>query len=720
VRLVALLAELMAIPTASRYPPLVLTPEERRVATLSALGDQLDRLAAIHPVLLVLEDAQWIDPTTRELIERTVSRLHRIPILVLITSRQEDGAAWLRYPRSTHVKLSKLGRDDCVQIVFALTAGKALPDDVVNAISERTAGIPLFVEELTKAVLQSPHLVERDRDFVLTTALPLLVLPTTLRDWLMARLDLLGAGKYVVQLGAVLGHAFSYELLRHVAEITEESLLNDLEELVDAGLLVAKGKPPEAHYAFKHVLIQEAAYESLLQRTRRRLHERVAAVLHSTFSEYVDTAPELLARHLSGAEAHPEAARQWQRAGALAAQRSAIQEAVLHFEKGLSTLKLVSPTKRDRSCELDMLLRLAGALRATRGYAALDVERVCRRALKLARKLGTNTSELHALNGLYSFHLVRSEYGMAEKRALHMLQVATRANDATYTMVAHRAVGAVSFHTGKLLKAEQTLQLALDLYDKNNHAHLATVYGSDHAETCACFLSLTKWVLGAPQDAIALQNWAVEHAHTLNHAHSLAQAYAYRSFLYCLVGDVERIESDGRSALNLAVSHGLKLMRAFADCLLAIAETMRTPNLKETIALSDAVDRLHAVAPNALRPYLLSVVADCYRRQGLTPKGLELLDEADAIIQQTTERWASAEVGRVRGALFADDQRICVAEQAFRASINTARAQSARSWMLRTGSNLADLLRNIGRTDESRIILDTTRGTAKLFDGNER
>jgi class 3 adenylate cyclase/tetratricopeptide (TPR) repeat protein len=700
------IAELMAIPSAGEYTPAALSPQERKRRMLQALVDWLKDLTTIRPVLLLIEDAHWIDPTTEEFISFAIPRLLGKAILIVITTRQDTTAA-VSYPNATNLILSPLAEDECARLVQGLARGKLLPESVIKLIMAQTEGVPLFLEELTKAVIGSELLREREHDFVLTAGPPSLSIPSTLRDLLMARLDLLRSSKDMAQLAAVIGRSFSYELISQVAASHKERVDAALQELAEADLLIVAGKGPNATYTFKHALIHDAAYETLLHSKRRLLHGTVAAVLDASFPDLANAQPELLAHHLTSADKFAAAARQWHRAGILATERSANQEAVIHFENALAMLERIQLDQRERRLELDILIRLAGALRTTRGYAAVEIGNVTRRALDLARHLGSNVSSLQALNGLYSFHLVRSEYALAEEVGQELLEEAIRSEDATYTMIGYRAVGAVSFHLGRLKKAEENLQRALNLYDVQRHVYLTTLYGSDHGETCACFLSLTKWVLGAEQEAIALQSWGVDHASTIHHAHSVAQAYAYRSFLFCLCGDPERIEADGHSALRISAEHGLTLMDGFARCTLAVAQAIRAPSIDRAAALGQAMDGLHAIAPDALQPFFISVAARVHDRLGMTTKGRDLIHKADAIMQRTGERWAEAEVRRVESLLLANSGQLAAAERCLRDSLTIAQAQSAAGWIVRIAPDLSALLERTGRVDEARAFATT-------------
>jgi tetratricopeptide (TPR) repeat protein len=463
---------------------------------------------------------------------------------------------------------------------------------------------------------------------------------------------------------------------------------------------VPETETDDSSYTFKHALIQSAAYEGLLLSKRRVLHARAADVLATHSREIVEAHPEHLAFHLTRAEKFEAAAREWQRAGVLSAERSANREAVFQFESALAMLEKIPVPGRDRQNELDTLIGLTGALRVTRGYAATEIGDASRRALCLARDIGSDIGELQALNSIYSYHLVAAQYAEAEAAAEQLLEAAVRAGQDTYTMIGHRAVGAVSFHRGRLRDAEASLERALSLYDPQRHAYLTTLFGSNHAETCACFLSLTKFALGAREEAIALQSWAVEHSRAINHAHSLAQALAYRSFLFCLAGDPERIEADSRDAMTLAGEHQFKLMAAFASCTLAVAGATKEPSPERNAAAERAIGRLHALARNALRPFLLTVAAELYRRVGMFEKGLALLNEADATMCQTTERWAEAESKRVRGLLLADSGTLAAAAGCFREAIAIAKSQAAKTWWERAAADLA-MLMALGRSDET-------------------
>ena len=708
-----IMAELLAIPTAGERPPLDLTPGQRKARTLSALTDWVTHLASAQRTLVMIEDYHWIDPTTAEWLELAMPRLQTMPVLCVVTSRTQPGDLASQPSHALELELSRLAPDDSVQLITHLAAGKTLPVEMLDAIMARTEGVPLFVEALTKSVLDSALLSEREDDFILTGPLAGVGIPLTLQDLLSTRLDSLGSGKGVAQLGSVLGRSFSYEMLARVSKQPAEALRDALRRLIDADLLVAEGEAADTSFTFRHALIQNAAYESLLLSKRRSLHERVADVLVTHTREDVDAHPEDLAFHLTHAEKFAEAACEWQRAGVLSADRSANREAVLHFESALAMLERIPVQARDRQRELDVLVGLTGALRATRGYAAREVSDTSHRALQLARALRNEIGELQALAGIYSSHLVAAEHEEADATAHELLEAAVRVGRDDYTMTGWRATGAVAFHRGRLREAEVRLQHALSLYAPERHAHHTSIYGSNHAETCACFLSLTKFALGAREEAIALQSWAVEHSREIKHAHSLTQAYGYRAFLFCVAGDPERAEADARSAISLASEHRFKMLETFADLSLAVAHATMTPTPESIAAVEEAIARCRDIYLANLVPFMLTLAAELCGRIHMFEHGLALLDEADETMLQTTERWAEAETRRVRGRLLADSGAAGVAERCFRDAIDLAREQGSETWRSRAEADLVTFFRRGAEGNASSSMPWASVGSAR-------
>jgi class 3 adenylate cyclase len=377
-----LVAALLSIPTGNRYPPLALSPERHKAQTIAALVDQVAELSRRQPVLCLVEDAHWCDPTTLEVLDQLVHRTPELRVLMVITARPEFTPPWT----ASHVPaltLTRLGRAHVATMVAQLTAGKTLPTEVLAQIVARTDGVPLFVEELTKTILESSWLQEVGGRYALSGPLLPLAIPATLQDSLMARLDRLAPVKEVAQLGAVLGREFTYALLKAVSPVDDATLQQALARLVEAELLYQRGLPPRATYRFKHALIQEAAYQSLLRSTRKQYHQRIAHVLEARFPEIVGMQPELLAHHYTEAGLGRQAIDYWQRAGQRASERSAYVEAIAHLTKGLELLATLPNTKEHRQQELAVQMTLASALMVTKGFTAPDLERVYTRACAL-------------------------------------------------------------------------------------------------------------------------------------------------------------------------------------------------------------------------------------------------------------------------------------------------------------------------------------------------
>ena len=396
---VAFLADLLSLPASERHPLPNLSPQRKKERTLEALIRQLEGLARQQPVVMVFEDAHWIDPTSRELLDLTVERVRSLPVLLIVTFRPEFQPPWTGQPQVTMLALNRLDRRDRTALVEQIAGGKALPDEVVAQIVDRTDGVPLFVEELTKSVLESGLLREEADRYVLDRALPPFAIPTTLHDSLMARLDRLASVRLVAQIGAAIGREFSYALLRAVSRLPEDELQAALARLVASELVFQRGTPPDAVYSFKHALVQDAAHGSLLRSSRQQLHAQIAEALETHSPELMDSQPELFAQHYAEAGLVEKSVAYWGKAGQRSAARSAMAEAAAQFQKGLDQLALLPDNPERQRQELEFCSALGAVLHAVKGYAAPETGHAYARARELWEQLGSPSEFLQVPYG---------------------------------------------------------------------------------------------------------------------------------------------------------------------------------------------------------------------------------------------------------------------------------------------------------------------------------
>jgi predicted ATPase len=407
---VPLFAALLSIPLDERHPTLALSPAQQRRRTLAALLDQFEGLARRQPIVLSFEDAQWADATSLELLDLMVERVRRLPVLALFIFRPEFEPSWIGLPNVGSLTLGRLDRNDVENMVAGVTGGRVLPAEVMKQIVTKTDGNPLFVEELTKTVLEAGILVENGEGYRLDGPLPPLAIPETLQDSLMARLDRLAPVREVAQIGAVIGREFSYSLLRAVAGRDETALTHGLAQLEKAELLFRRGEPPEALYSFKHALVRDAAYESLLKSRRQQLHGQIARALEQSFAEIVASQPEILAQHFTAAGLVEPAIDYWLKAGQQAARRSANAEALNHFARGLELLpKIDDPMLRNKS-ELLLQTSLGHSLRSIKGWSIDGVKQAYTRALQLCKESGFDEHTLPAVFGLWTWNFLRQRW----------------------------------------------------------------------------------------------------------------------------------------------------------------------------------------------------------------------------------------------------------------------------------------------------------------------
>jgi predicted ATPase len=592
-------------------------------------------------------------------------------------------------------------------MLTSLTGGKALPADVVEQVLAKTDGVPLFVEELVKMILESGLVREEAGHYVLTGPLPPLAIPSTLHDSLMARLDRLSTARELAQLGAVLGRELSYELLQAVALVDETTLQQGMRQLVDAELVYQRGLPPRSRYVFKHALIQDAAYQSLLKSTRQQYHQRIAQVLAEHFSEIAETQPELLAQHYTEAGLAEHAMPYWQRAGERAAGRSAHAEAIGHFRQALAVLALLPDTPERAQQALTLHRALGASLLATSGFAAPEVEHVYTRARALCQRLGDAREIGPVLFGLWGFYHVRGNLRTARELAEQLLTLAQGQHDPALLLQAHRALGDTLFQLGEFVMARAHLEQGIALYNPQQHRTHIFLYGQDPGMGCRVFTALVLWVLGYPNQALQRGQEGTSLAHELSHPFSLAMALSQVNRLHGLRREWPAVQEGAEALMALAREQGFVQQVAVSLMHWGWALVAQGQGEEGVTQIRQGLATYRSTGAELPRLFCLAVLAEAYGTWRQPAEGLHVLAEAVAAAHNIGERWYEAERHRLKGALLlalsAGHQ--AEAEVCFWQALAVARQQQARSWELRSAMSLGRLWQQQGKRAEAYQLL---------------
>ncbi|WP_426616075.1 AAA family ATPase [Bradyrhizobium sp. McL0616] len=702
----ALFAALLSIPFGDRYPKLHLSPAQQRRRTLAALLDQFESRSRKQPILLIIEDVQWADDTTLELLDLVVERARQLPILALVTFRPEFEPPWTGLANVGSLILGRLNPDDVKDVATQVANGRALPIDVMKQIVTKTDGNPLFVEELTKAVLEAGILVEYQDRYQLEGPVPPFAIPETLHDSLMARLDRLHSVKEIAQIGATIGREFSYSLMRAVVAREETQLQHSLAELVEAGLIFRQGELPDAIYSFKHALVRDAAYQSLLKRRRRQLHAQIARVLEDGFRDIIVNDPEILAHHFTEAGLLEQATDYWLNAGKRAIGRSSNAGAVEHLTRGMElTQQLPSSPQRDRK-ELDFYLALGPAVAATEGDAAPETSRVFSRARALLGESASLEEQMTILWGNYLAHSMRAEYSAALEEARHCLALAVEYDHPGVSVLATRFIGQSLHLTGAFADARKHLEHALALCS-TNPATVSTYrrFGVDDAVNSLAWLSSTLLVLGYPEQSAAILERTENLARTREQSFTTALALGNVVVLGTIGGDAKRALAHADEAISLSIEHEFAAVerraRFFRGALLAQAG-----ELPAGIELMrSALAATYSNSERCRRTLYLGHLAFAHAKLGEPEVGLRLLDEGVQLAEATGERFFEAELYRLRGSINLELGRRNQAETELQRALAIARQQQARWWELRASICLARHWSNEGRYFEARSLI---------------
>jgi class 3 adenylate cyclase/tetratricopeptide (TPR) repeat protein len=704
---VPLLAELLSIPTGDRYPPLDLTPQKRKEKTLHAQVAQVEGLAARQPVLMVYEDMHWSDPTTRESLDLLIDRVPTLRVLAIITFRPEFAAPWVGHPHVTMLNLNRLPPRRRAEMIMQVTGGKALPREIADQIVDRTDGVPLFIEELTKAVLESGILTETDDCYAVTGAVAPLAIPTTLHASLLARLDRLAPTREVAQIAAALGRQFSHELISAVATMPKQHLDDALAMLVRAELIFRRGTPPDAEYTFKHALVQDAAYGTLLRSRRQQLHARIAATLEDQFPEMAVGKPALLAGHYAEAGMADEAVGCWLKAGQQALERSAMTEAVAQLQKGLDLLAGLSEAPWRRQHELDLQVALVPALTGTKGYSAFEVAEAIARARTLAQQIDRPEHLVPLLLSQSAFHLLRSQHKLALSIAEEIEEIGERRNDVVTQSLGLRAKGWACWYLGEFVAARALLEQGLDLAGPA-HRVVSGKLTDPYAEMLA-HLAMTLLYLGYIDRARSRMKEALSEARRLGHAHMLADVLAQALAVDGITGSPE-MQRHVEELLALSTEHGFPLFLGFATTQRGWSLTVLGQAQEGLPLLTQGLEAVRATGAVAGTPATLIGLAVAYAMLGQPVEGLKCLAEAAQIIETTEERVFEAALHRVRGELFNATGNQTAAEQSYHQALAVAARQSAKLLELGAAISLARLWRDQGKGTEARSLL------APIFD----
>jgi class 3 adenylate cyclase/tetratricopeptide (TPR) repeat protein len=707
---IALLSNLLSLPPDVRYPLPAMSPQRQKDATLSALFVQLQQMAATQPVLIIFEDVHWIDPTSLDLLTLIVERLVDFRILLLITARPGFSPPWPGYAYVSTVSLTRLNRDDGAALVKRVTGGKALPDEVLQEILARTDGVPLFVEELTKAVLESGQLQEQRGQYVLGHPLPSLAIPTTLHASLMARLDRLASVREVAQIGAVIGREFSYELLSAVAALPKAKLDEALEQLVQAELIFRRGTIPLAVYSFKHALVRDAAYGGLLKTRRAQLHSALATVFEQKFRDVVETQPEILAHHLTEAGLAEKAVQYWLLAGKKAAQRSANLEAIAHLQKGLEAARAIAEDRERDRTELDIMMVMGPCLIATQGPAGSDSTAAFTHARALCERLGDPPEYLQVMFWFTTASVMRGQLPLAHETIAVLLDRAQAREDRPALLNAIRGNAMILMFMGKIVEAGEMIKRAFETFNGSSEDDrlAARAAGQDAGVADLALMSWTFWLLGQPDTAMNRIDAALQRADGIGHPHSLAYACYYASVLYALCGRPDIARMHAEKCLNLSEMHGFRQWHGLSRAIRGICTTMidksSAPLDDIAAALAEYRNAGYELGITALYVLLCPVLLLHDHIDG----ALEILERGLAAVHDNSERIFECELYRLKASalrLTSSADAPAQSDAMLELALRKAKEQNAKSLELRISHDLAKSLLSHGKREQARDLL---------------
>jgi len=707
------LASLFSLSSEEFACPVDLHPDQQRKRTLNILSKQVAKISEKWPVMCLFEDVHWSDPTTLEWLDMLVDRAERLRVLILVTFRPEFSPSWIGKAHTTLLVVGRFARDDVRKMIRAVIGESRLPADVLSEIEGKTDGIPLFIEELSRSVLERGRVTSSLGSETEVLSGAELRVPATLHDSLMSRLDHLGKGKEIAQIGAVIGREFSHELLAAISSWNEESLQDALSKLCDSGLVERRGTPPDLKYMFKHALVQDTAYQSLLKRTRQAFHRRIAETLEKHFPVTRSNEPELLAHHYTEAADDEKAMLYWHAAGMQSLGFSANEEAVRHFDRALSNVDSLEPSRERDEMECDLLLRRGAALTGLKGYGHEDVVSAYSRAARLCEQTQQPKQLFRALRGLWNGHNMRLDLEAGSKLAARLMALAEESQDRIQLLIANRAMGTSHITRGDVEAARTYLDRGVKIYDRDAHRPCILQIGEDPGLWCYVYSAWAIDWLGYRDRALGRTTEAIALAETLPSRYPLSYVLACAALFYQYRRDVQHTREFAERTAALSEEQGNAQQLAWATVHLGWVEAVQGNPDSGVTQIRQGVDSWRAISGQAALPHFLTLLADACRRAGLIDEGFAAIEEATDIVKRTMHRTYEVEVHRQRAELLmfcrnADKED---AEQAFLDAIEVARWQKTRTLELRAALGLARLWQTRQKLADARQLI------ARVYEG---
>ena len=715
-RIIPLLANLLSIPTGTRYLLSEKSPEQNKNETLEVLIAILFELSRTYPVLLLVEDTHWIDPSSRELLNRIVQRIDDLPVLAVLTYRPDFNPSNLGHSNVHLMLLNRLAKRECATMIGQLTK-KNLPGGMLVEIVEKSDGIPLFVEELAKTMLESGLLIDGGDHFDLKSGnVPEIAIPDSLQDLLLARLDRLASVKEIAQIGAVIGREFGYQLLVRIVSLPQDKLELALEKLVASGLIYCNGTAPELNYVFKHALVQDAAYQSLFRSKRRELHGQIAEALQTHFSTIVDSRPEILAHHYTEAGLIESSLKYWELAGQRAVGRYAHLEAIGHFKKAIDLIQQASNSKELARTELKIQTSIAGSLAASEGWGSSAAREAYERANTLSKLTGDTRLVSSALSGEWAYQIhAYPRHLVARDLAVAFLEVAESQSDSIGIVMAHRNLAVSQWVLGEHLLAKENLETALRLYNPIKHVDAASVYGLDPRASALSYLARVLWILGYPEKSLMAADEAIAWSHEIKNANTEGLCYLYKIYCQRDLDDVPAVLEGSESLIEFSKQNDLKMWLAKARLFHGWALVRSGQGENGISDIHEGLSSNRRLGTRFLLPYQMSLLVESHIHMGNTDKALELLSEALEHVEEMDDRCWQPELLHLKGQALVSkgaEENVNDALFCFSEAIKIAQSHNARTFELQTAISLAGLW---AKLNEKQRAIDLLNPVYKMF-----